>query len=84
MPLEVIDPKRVRVLCDHCRSETAEVYGKRDMPVMATVAAIRKFKSVGWRHEPFRQPRPNLADDAERTGSGRWYCAKCAKERGSL
>jgi hypothetical protein len=81
MPVAVVYDARIRVLCDGCETEAAEVYAAKDMPVMATVAALRKFRSIGWRHESARNlPRSALRsrEDAERNGWGRWYCPKCA------
>ena len=81
MPVAVVYNTRIRVLCDGCGTESAEVYGAKDMPVMATVAALRKFKAVGWRHDAARNvPRSvlPLAEAADRSGWGRWYCPKCA------
>jgi hypothetical protein len=83
VPLAVVYSTHVRVLCDACETATAEVYGARDLPVMATVAAVRKFKSVGWHHDPGRDLRAKLVDDAERTGWGRWYCPKCGRKGAS-
>jgi hypothetical protein len=80
VPIAVVYATHIRVLCDGCGTESAEVYGAKDMPVMATVAALRKFKAVGWRQDPTRaQVRagaPGAAADAG-GGWGRWYCPKC-------
>ncbi len=81
MPVAVVYNTRIRVLCDGCGTESAEVYGAKDMPVMATVAALRKFKAVGWRHEPTRNASRSVlrsAAEADRNGWGRWFCPKCA------
>lgn len=58
MALQVIEAAHVRVTCDACRTASAEVCGKRDLPVMACVAAIRKFKAVGWHNDPGAVPGP--------------------------
>jgi hypothetical protein len=81
MPVAVVYDAHIRVLCDGCGTESAEVYAARDMPVMATVAALRKFQSIGWRRESARNlPRSALRspEEAARNGWGRWYCPKCA------
>ena len=80
MALQVIEAAHIRVACDACHTATAEVCRKRDLPVAARVAAIRKFKEVGWHHDPGRDYRSARAEkDAETTGSGRWYCPTCAR-----
>jgi hypothetical protein len=79
MPLFIVESTHVRVVCDACRTQTAEVCGKRDLPVMARVAALRKFKSVGWHHDPGSTNRSHAREQAERDGSGRWYCPTCAR-----
>jgi len=81
MPVAVVYDAHIRVLCDGCGTESAEVYAAKDMPVMATVAALRKFQSVGWRRESARNlPHSAVRSraDVDRTGWGRWYCPKCA------
>jgi hypothetical protein len=78
--LQLVEASHVRVVCDSCRTVTAEVCGKRDLPVMARVAAVRKFEAVGWHHDPGRRNTSARAErDAESSGSGRWYCPACAK-----
>ena len=47
---------------------------------MARVAAVRKFKASGWHHDPGQYGRPKAIDDAERDGSGRWYCPECGQK----
>ena len=80
MPLQLVEAEHVRVVCDACRTTTAEVCGKRDLPVIARVAAVRKFKAVGWHHEPGRQHASARAEkESESSGSGRWYCPQCAR-----
>jgi hypothetical protein len=70
----------VRVTCDSCRTATAEVCGKRDPPFMARVAAVRKFKTVGWHHDAGSNATSARAlKDAEASGSGRWYCPACSR-----
>ncbi len=83
MALAVVQAAHLRVVCDGCRRASAEVCGKRDVPVMARVAAVRKFKSVGWHHDPGQYGRAKTLDDAEREGSGRWYCPEC-RRKGNL
>lgn len=80
MSLQAIEAAHIRVTCDGCGTETAEVCGKRDLPGMARVAAVRKFKSVGWHHDVgSRHPSARAEKDAEAHGAGRWYCPKCAR-----
>jgi hypothetical protein len=80
MPVAIVYDTRIRVLCDGCRTESAEVYSAKDMPVMATVAALRKFKSAGWRNDSARNVRSSVRPklQPEWDGWGRWYCPKCA------
>jgi hypothetical protein len=78
--LVLVEAAHVRVVCDACSTATAEVCGKRDLPVMARVAAIRKFKAVGWHHDPgHRHTSARAEKDSESSGSGRWYCPACAR-----
>ena len=80
MALQVIEAAHIRVTCDACRTATAEVCGKRDLPVAARVAAIRKFKEVGWHHDPSRNHGSVRAErEAEASGWGRWYCPSCGR-----
>jgi hypothetical protein len=81
MPLFLVEAAHLRVLCDSCRTSSAEVCGKRDLPVMARVAAVRKFKEVGWHHDGGDHARTATLDQVQRDGSGRWYCPSCAKNR---
>ena len=77
----MLEAAHVRVTCDACRTESAEVCGKRDLPVMARVAAVRKFKAVGWHHDPGRlQGSARSEKDSEASGSGRWYCPRCSRK----
>lgn len=79
--LAPVDAWHIRVVCDACRTASAEVCGKRDLPVAATVSAVRKFEAAGWHHDPGgRHLRQKTLDDAERTGAGRWYCPDCGKK----
>jgi hypothetical protein len=80
VPLALVDASHIRVVCDACRA-SAEICGKRDPPVAATVSAVRKFKSVGWHHDVGRSPRQRTVEDAERTGAGRWYCPRCGEKQ---
>jgi len=80
MPLVLVEASHVRVLCDACRTTSAEVCGRRDLPVMARVAAVRKFKAVGWHHDAGEHTRTTTLEQVQRDGSGRWYCPGCAKK----
>ncbi|HEY8089733.1 MAG TPA: hypothetical protein VIF09_17855 [Polyangiaceae bacterium] len=80
MPLTVLEAAHLRVTCDSCRTRSAEVCGKRDLPAMARVAAVRKFKSVGWHHDAgVRQTSVRAEIDSDASGSGRWYCPECSR-----
>jgi hypothetical protein len=80
VPLSMLEAAHLRVTCDSCRTASAEVCGKRDLPVMARVAAVRKFKAVGWHHDPGRHHTSARAENnSESIGSGRWYCPQCSK-----
>ena len=75
MGLHAIEAAHIRVTCDRCGTETAEVCGKRDLPTMARVAAVRKFKASGWHLDAGpRAPSARAEKDAEAHGVGRWYC----------
>ncbi|HZU84907.1 MAG TPA: hypothetical protein VE987_18375 [Polyangiaceae bacterium] len=80
MALALVDSLHVRVYCDGCRSATAEVCSQRDLPVMARVAAIRKFRAAGWHHDPGYHSRSKTLEQVQRDGSGRWYCPQCASK----
>jgi hypothetical protein len=80
MGLQTIEAAHVRVTCDACRATTAEVCGKRDLPFSARIAAMRKFKALGWHHDPGTSGRVRVIEEAEREGSGRWYCPGCARK----
>ena len=79
--LTMIETAHVRVQCDSC-SVTAEVCGRRDLPVMARVAAVRKFHSIGWHHDPSRRVSASFRaeKDSKEMGSGKWYCPGCARK----
>jgi hypothetical protein len=81
VPLETLSAAHIRVTCDDCRSADAEVCGKRDLPLMARVAAVRKFRAVGWRHEPHEYTRAEDLEVARKDGLGRWFCPACARSR---
>jgi hypothetical protein len=80
VPLLFVEATHLRVVCDSCRTTSAEVCGKRDLPVMARVAAMRKFKDCGWHHDPGDHARTKTLEHAQRDGSGRWYCPGCASK----
>jgi hypothetical protein len=80
MPFAIVDACHIRVVCDGCCVSSAEVCGKRDLPVAAMVSAVRKFKAAGWHHDVGRNLRQKALDEAERTGVGRWYCPDCGKK----
>jgi hypothetical protein len=79
--LTMIETAHVRVQCDSC-GVSAEVCGRRDLPVMARVAAVRKFHAIGWHLDPSHPARRSSSARAEREssemGSGKWYCPGCA------
>jgi hypothetical protein len=78
--LQLVETAHIRVTCDSCSTATAEVCGKRDLPVMARVAAVRKFKAVGWHHDPsHRHTSARAVNESESDGAGRWYCPACAR-----
>jgi hypothetical protein len=79
MALQILEAAHVRVTCDACSTASAEVCGKRDLPVMARVAAVRKFREVGWHNDPGSRRSARAEKDAEMSGSGRWYCPACAR-----
>jgi hypothetical protein len=79
VPLSVVEAAHLRVVCD-AYGTTAEVCGRRDLLVMARVAAMRKFKAIGWHHDPGHHHGSARAEkDSESNGSGRWYCPACAR-----
>jgi len=81
MPLVPVDASHIRVTCDACRKNSAEVCGRRDPPVMARVAAVRKFRAQGWHHDPGSPSRTKTLEESERDGAGRWYCPECGSAR---
>ena len=83
MPLASLGAAHIRVTCDACGVVTAEVCGRRDPPVMARVAAIRKFKTAGWHHDPGSHARTRTLEEVQRDGTGKWYCPTCER-RGHL
>jgi hypothetical protein len=80
VPLVVLEAAHLRVICDACRTATAEVCGKRDLPVVARVAAMRKFRAAGWHHDPGDHARTKTLEQAEKDGSGHWYCPNCGRQ----
>jgi hypothetical protein len=79
VPLQLVQASHVRVTCDACGTASAEVCGKREPPLKARIAAVQKFKDVGWHHDPGRRASARAEHDAEATGSGRWYCPGCGR-----
>jgi hypothetical protein len=79
VPLETLSAAHIRVTCDACRTANAEVCGKRDLPLMARVAAVRKFRAAGWGHEPQEYTRTEALGEARGNGLGRWLCPACAR-----
>jgi hypothetical protein len=80
MPLLGIEATHVRVVCDSCRTASAEICGKRNLPLMVRATAITKFQAAGWHHDPGGSVRLKAFEQAERDGSGRWYCPACARQ----
>jgi hypothetical protein len=80
MPLVLVESTHVRVICDACRSASAEVCAKRDLDVTAKIGAVPKFKRAGWHHDPGRHGRVRALEMADREGAGRWYCPTCARK----
>jgi hypothetical protein len=79
VPLTLVQATHVRVVCDACRTTSAEVCAKRELPVLARASAVPKFKKAGWHHDASAQGRVREWEHAEREGSGRWYCPACAR-----
>ena len=80
VPLQLIEASHVRVTCDACRTASAEVCGKRALAATAKATASPKFKAVGWHHDPSPHAASARAEhEAERSGSGRWYCPTCSR-----
>jgi hypothetical protein len=70
----------VRIVCDGCRAASAEVCGKRDLPVTVRASAVPKFRKAGGHHDAGSQGWVREWEHAEREGSGRWYCPNCASK----
>jgi hypothetical protein len=84
MSLATIEASHIRVTCDRC-GVTAEVCGRRDLPVMARVASVKKFLSIGWHQDrPASAPRRTISARADKEsaemGNGKWYCPGCARQ----
>ena len=80
MSLATLEASHIRVTCDRC-GVTAEVCGRRDLPVMARVASVKKFLSIGWHHDAARRPGSARADkESTEMGNGKWYCPGCARQ----
>jgi hypothetical protein len=77
--LALVDDIHIRVTCDACRSAVAEICTQRDLPVMARVAAARKFREAGWHQDRGYHSTSKTLEDVERAGAGRWYCPTCAR-----
>jgi hypothetical protein len=78
--LQLLQAAHIRVVCDACRTASAEICGKRDLPIAARVAAMRKFLAVGWHHDPGIDRRTRVLEQAARDGTGRWYCPSCSRK----
>jgi hypothetical protein len=50
-----------------------------DLPIAAHIAAMRKFKAVGWHLDAGTDRRARVLEQALRDGSGLWYCPSCAR-----
>ncbi len=80
MSLATIEAAHIRVTCDGC-GVTAEVCGRRDLPVMARVASVRKFIAIGWHHDPSTRSGSGRAEkESAEMGHGKWYCPKCGRK----
>jgi hypothetical protein len=79
VPLLTIEAAHVRVVCDACRTASAELCGKRTLPLAARATAITKFQAAGWHHDPDVSERIKRYEQAAREGTGRWYCPTCAR-----
>jgi hypothetical protein len=75
----VVEASHVRVICDACREATAEVCGRRELVVSLKMTAVPKFKKAGWHHDPGEYGRMRSLEQAQREGTGRWYCPGCAR-----
>jgi len=74
VPLRLLEAVHVRVVCDGCGNETAEVCGKHESPPAARAMAAAKFRNFGW-----HQDLPSRRDRAQPVDDGRWYCPVCAR-----
>ena len=79
VPLLLVQATHVRVVCDACRTASAEVCAKRELPVTVRASAVPKFRKAGWHHDAGRDARAPTLEQAERDGTGRWYCPNCAR-----
>jgi hypothetical protein len=80
MSLATIEASHIRVTCDRC-GVTAEVCGRRDLPVMARVASVKKFLSIGWHNDAGRRSASARAEkESAEMGNGKWYCPGCASQ----
>lgn len=80
VPISLIEATHVRVTCDSCRAATAELCGKRELPLTARAQAVRRFMAAGWHHDPGQHARARTQEQVEREGAGRWYCPACARK----
>jgi hypothetical protein len=76
----LVETAHVRVVCDSCRTASAELCGKRDLPVTARAQAVPKFQAAGWHHDPGTHARTRTVEQLERDGGGRWYCPACNRK----
>ena len=81
MPLTLREATHVHVVCDACRTASAELCGKRELPVTARAQAVPRFKAAGWHHDPGTHARTRTATQVEREGGGRWYCPACSQQK---
>ena len=79
VPLLTIEAAHVRVVCDSCRTTSAEVCAKRELPIVARAMAVAKFQAAGWHHDPRDSERVKRFAEAKQDGTGRWYCPTCAR-----
>ncbi len=80
VPLQVVEATHIRVICDGCRTASAELCGKRELAVTARARAVPKFENAGWHHDPGDHVRQKTREQSERDGSGRWYCPTCGRK----
>jgi len=81
MGLQTVETTHVRVVCDACREVSAEVCGRREIAVIARASAVEKFRRAGWHHDAGTYTRSRSVEQAERAGSGRWYCRTCSSSK---